>query len=131
MHSVKNPVLVLESTVNDWLSQLNTALQNKKVSSVETLFAADSYWRDLLAFTWTITPCQGPQAIAELLIKKQIVTKAFGFSLAKDRMAPRRIQRAGIDVIEGIFQFETQLGRGYGVVRLLENEPAKAFQLMT
>ncbi len=131
MHSVKNPVLVLESTVNDWLSQLNTALQNKKVSSVETLFAPDSYWRDLLAFTWTITPCQGPQAIAELMIKNQIVTKSFGFSLAKDRMAPRRIQRAGIDVIEGIFQFETQLGRGYGVVRLLENEPSKAFQLMT
>src|SRR5262249_10505807 len=30
-----------------------------------------------------------------------------------------------------IFQFETDLGRGLGVVRLLAGEPSKAFQLMT
>jgi putative flavoprotein involved in K+ transport len=41
------------------------------------------------------------------------------------------VQRAGIDVIEGIFQFETGVGRGYGVVRLLTGEPSRAYQLMT
>ena len=43
----------------------------------------------------------------------------------------RRLQRAGTDVIEGIFRFETEVGRGFGVVRLLAAEPSKAFQLMT
>ena len=56
---------------------------------------------------------------------------ARAFAIAEGRTPPRRMQRAGIDVIEGIFQFETKVGRGYGVVRLLAAEPSMAFQLMT
>ncbi len=62
---------------------------------------------------------------------QQATTKARGFAIAEERTPPRRLQRAGLDVIEGIFQFETAVGRGFGVVRLLANEPSKAFQLMT
>ena len=65
------------------------------------------------------------------MVAKRATVKARGFAVAEGRTLPRRIRRTGIDVIEGIFQFETALGRGFGVVRLLANEPAKAFQLMT
>ncbi|MCE9639233.1 MAG: NAD(P)/FAD-dependent oxidoreductase [Betaproteobacteria bacterium] len=120
-----------QAHVGQWLDQLNVALHSANQASVASLFAPDGHWRDLFAFTWSITPCQGPDAIAALMVEKQLTVKARGFAIAEGRTPPRRVQRAGVDVIEGIFQYETAIGRGFGVVRLLASDPAKAFQLMT
>jgi putative flavoprotein involved in K+ transport len=120
-----------KALVEQWLGGLDVALQSGSRTSVASLFAPDSHWRDLLAFTWSITPRQGAEDIAALMVEKQPAARARGFAIAEGRTPPRRIQRAGIDVIEGIFQFETGVGRGFGVVRLLAEKPSKAFQLMT
>ena len=117
--------------VEQWLGRLDGALQSASRAAVASLFAPDGHWRDLLSFTWTITPCEGAAEIAALMVAKQAVAGARALAVAEERTPPRRIQRAGIDVIEGIFRFETKLGRGFGVVRLLAAEPSKAFQLMT
>ena len=117
--------------VGQWLGQLDVALQSESRASVASLFAPDGHWRDLLAFTWSITPRQGAEDIAALMVAKQATAAARGFAIAEGRTPPRRVQRAGIDVIEGIFRFETDVGRGFGVVRLLAAEPSRAFQLMT
>ena len=120
-----------QAHVEQWLGQLNVALHSANQASVASLFAQDGHWRDLFAFTWSITPCQGPDAIAALMVEKQATVKARGFALAEGRTPPRQVPRTGVDVIEGIFQFETAIGRGFGVVRLLASDPARAFQLMT
>jgi cation diffusion facilitator CzcD-associated flavoprotein CzcO len=120
-----------QELVELWLAQLDAALQSASRASVASLFAADAHWRDLLAFTWSITPSQGAEKIAGLMVAQQETTRARGFAIAPGRTPPRRVHRAGNDVIEGIFRFETQVGRGVGVVRLLAAEPSKAFQLMT
>ena len=117
--------------VEQWLGQLDVALQSESRAAVASLFAPDGHWRDLLAFTWSITPRQGAENIAALMVAKQGSAQARGFAIAEGRTPPRRVQRAGIDVIEGIFRFETAVGRGFGVVRLLAAEPSRAFQLMT
>ncbi|RPI43620.1 MAG: NAD(P)/FAD-dependent oxidoreductase [Betaproteobacteria bacterium] len=65
------------------------------------------------------------------MVAEQATVNAQGFALAQGRTPPRRVQRAGLDVVEGILQFETAVGRCFGVVRLLANEPSRAFQLMT
>ncbi|HYC44917.1 MAG TPA: NAD(P)/FAD-dependent oxidoreductase [Burkholderiales bacterium] len=117
--------------VEQWLSRFDVALQSESRTSAAALFARDGHFRDLLAFTWSITPKQGAEDIAALIVSKQPATNARGFAIAEGRTPPRRVQRAGIDVIEGIFRFETDLGRGFGVVRLLASDPSKAFQLMT
>jgi len=117
--------------VGKWLGQLDAALQSKNRASVASLFVTDGHWRDLLAFTWSITPSQGANDIAALMVTKQAATKARGFAIAQGRTPPRRVQRAGFDVIEAIVQFETDVGRGFGVLRLLASEPSKALQLMT
>lgn len=57
--------------IEQWLVQLNSALQSASASSIACLFAAQSHWRDLLAFTWSITPCQGADAIAALMLSRQ------------------------------------------------------------
>lgn len=120
-----------EERVALWLTRLDAALQSSSRASLASLFAHDGHWRDLLAFTWSITPCQGAENIAASLVAKQATAKARGFAVAEGRTPPRRVNRAGFDVIEGIFRFETELGRGFGVVRLKAEEPIKAVQLMT
>ncbi len=117
--------------IAQWLSNFDAALESASRAAVASLFASDGHWRDLLAYTWSITPCAGAEEIAALMIAKQGAVKARAFAIAEGRTPPRRIQRAGVDVIEGIFKFETNVGRGFGVVRLLAAEPSKAFQLMT
>src|SRR3954469_12136305 len=97
--------------VEQWLSRLDAALQVHDRASLPSLFAPDGHWRDLLAFTWTITPRQGANEIAALMTAQQETARAHAFAIAEGRTPPRRIQRAGIEVIEGIFQFETAVGR--------------------
>ena len=137
MNTAERPVIdkgVIPSDkalVAQWLGQFEVALQGADQAALAALFASDGHWRDLLAFTWSITPSQGADAIAALMAARQPAVSARGFAIAAGRTPPRRAQRAGIDVIEAIFQFETEVGRGFGVLRLLASEPAKAFQMMT
>src|SRR5258706_14274701 len=115
--SGKTVVQFEKELIEQWLGQLDAALQSENRASVASLFAPDGHWRDLLAFTWSITPCQGAEAIAALMVAKQGTARARGFAVAQERTPPRSAKRAGMDVVEGIFQFETEIGRGIGVVR--------------
>lgn len=114
-----------------WLAGMERALQQQDSAPLAALFADDCHWRDLLAFTWNITPCAGAAQIAQRLLATQAQTQASGFRLAAGRTAPRQIKRAGVDCIEALFEFETAVGRGYGVLRLLAAQPGKAWVFMT
>ena len=117
--------------VEKWLETFSRALENGQSNDLRYCFSDNAHWRDLLAFTWSIVPFEGKDAICRGLIKSQSNTKARHFSLADNRTSPRKINRLGEDVIEGIFTFETDLGRGEGVVRLLAAEPSKAWIFLT
>ncbi len=117
--------------VQAWIERFNTALANADATMFGDLFVADGHFRDVLAFTWCLTPAEGARNIAALLFETQPRVKARAFAIATGRTAPRSVQRAGNDVIEAIIEFETEVGRGHGVLRLLASEPTRAFQLMT
>ena len=119
------------SAVEQWLGSLETALRDGSRKAIAALFAPDGHWRDLLAFTWDLTPLSGADQIAAALSKVQPTAQARGFAIAGNRTPPRRIRRHGIDVIEAIFEFETAVGHGNGVVRLLVAQPAQAWVLLT
>lgn len=137
MNYVKDSVLADSAVANEaslvqqWLGSLETALRDGNKSAIAKLFVADSHWRDLLAFTWDLTPQLGMDQIAAAMVKAQPVVKAHDFVIAENRTPPRRTRRHGIDVIEAIFDFETNVGRGNGVIRLLADQPAKAWVLLT
>src|SRR4051812_39896230 len=107
-----------EAVVRQWLASLEAALRDRSRSAISALFAPDSHWRDLLAFTWSLTPHIGADRIAAAMAELQAVTQAHGFAIARNRTAPRRVRRLGIEVIEALFDFETAVGRGSGVLRL-------------
>ena len=49
-----------------WLGDFGDALERGDAGGVAALFHAESYWRDLVAFTWNITTTEGPDDIAAM-----------------------------------------------------------------
>jgi cation diffusion facilitator CzcD-associated flavoprotein CzcO len=121
----------LAAVVQAWLAQFERALDNE--AALKSVFTADGYWRDVLAFTWDIETAHGRDAIARALSAQAERTAASGFELAPNRTPPRQVTRIGTRAIEAIFRFETAQGRGSGVVRLVTDagEGVKAWTLLT
>ena len=126
----------LTTRVDAWLAEFENALSSAGPEDLASLFHADSYWRDVLAFTWLITTVHGAKAIAAALNSRIGQVRACAFRTDRERTAPRRVTRAGTETIEAIFVFETAQGRGDGVVRLVpdpadEGKELKAWTLLT
>jgi hypothetical protein len=112
-----------------WLAQFERALAAPSRGRLETLFHADSHWRDVLALTWRIKTVSGADAILRELVAHAGRARPTGFRLDPHRTAPRNVTRAGTDAIEAIFSFETAQGRGSGVLRLTgDAQDANAFR---
>ena len=117
-----------------WLADFEAALTARDMAALAALFHADSHWRDILAFTWHMTPVAGADAIAQRLAAEQAQTGARHFHLpSANRRAPRQVKRLGIDSIEAIFEFDTKDGHGDGILRLsaAEDGSMKAWLLST
>ncbi|MFF7058008.1 NAD(P)-binding domain-containing protein [Achromobacter spanius] len=117
--------------VSNWLVRFDIALQSGSRAELESLFVADSHWRDLIALTWTVTPSDGRSAVVGKFLESQPISKARGFKLDPVNPMPRRVTRAGEEVIESFFQFETATGRGRGLVRFRVAEPNAAWVIST
>jgi putative flavoprotein involved in K+ transport len=105
----ETPAATLEAV----LGRLNDALETGDAKAAAALFQADSYWRDLVAFTWNIRTMEGPDQILAMLESQ--LPKIRPGSL---RLDASETPTASGDVIEGWIEFETEAGRGYGHVRL-------------
>jgi len=97
--------------LSKWLSVFGQALKRGDVETAASMFAKDSYWRDLVAFTWNIKTAEGRDAIAAML--EATLTSARPEKLRLDGAASE-----ADGVTEGWFTFETHVARGHGHVRL-------------
>ncbi|WP_234853236.1 NAD(P)/FAD-dependent oxidoreductase [Paracoccus everestensis] len=111
---------MLDSTVTSRtqavLDTLNAALAAGDVDSAKALFAADSYWRDLVSVTWNLKTVEGPEGVADMLSQQLEHTRPGNF----------RIQTGEIPAEEGgvittWITFETKAGRGWGLMRLKDD----------
>src|SRR5262249_13937937 len=103
------------------LARLEAALKASDVDAVPALLHTDGLWRDVLAFTWTIQTMSGGAAITTTLRETLARTAPRNFHIPAKRTPPRWVSRAGAEALEALFEFETALGRGAGVVRLTPN----------
>ena len=118
-----------------WLAGFERALVSGDTKKIAAMFHQDSHWRDVLAFTWNLTPVEGQDNIAARLAAEQPRTGARGFHLPAGRKPPRHVRRLGIECIEAIFEFHTTDGLGNGIIRLSPasdgSEEMKAWLLST
>jgi putative flavoprotein involved in K+ transport len=109
------------AVVDDWLAQFGAALSAGDAARAAALFAADSYWRDLIAFTWNIKTVEGPGEIAAMLEATLPAVRPSGWRLTEEPA------EAG-GVTEAWIEFETAAGRGQGLLRLRDGQ---AWTLLT
>jgi len=125
----------LSVAVESWLAQFEDALAKPDDGLLKGLFHPDSYWRDVLALSWTLQTINGRDAILKTLRSQATEAMPSGFAIDPDRAAPRQVTRAGTSSIEAIFKFETALGRGDGILRLIpdadDGNRLKAWTLLT
>lgn len=118
-----------------WLAEFEAALTARDDGALKKLFHLDSHWRDAFALSWTLQTMDGRDAILTTLAAQAAAAAPSGFAVDPDRQAPRKVMRAGTDCIEAIFKFETALGRGDGVIRLIpdagDGGRLKAWTLLT
>ncbi|MGB8400594.1 flavin-containing monooxygenase [Bradyrhizobium sp.] len=125
----------LSLAADTWLAQFEDALARPEDGLRNSLFHPDSYWRDVLALSWNIQTINGADAILQELRTQARRAAPDGFAIDPDRAAPRKVMRAGTSAIEAIFRFETAVGRGSGIVRLIpdlaDGNTLKAWTLLT
>jgi putative flavoprotein involved in K+ transport len=112
------------TVVTAWLSGFQDALAAGDVDAAAGMFADDSYWRDLVAFTWNIVTVEGPAGVRDLLTNTLDRVRPVGLRVADDLGEPTE----GGGVVESWIAFETSGARGVGHLRLRKG---KAWTLLT
>jgi putative flavoprotein involved in K+ transport len=99
--------------VENWLAGFEAALTAHDPEGVAALFAATSFWRDLVAFTWNLTTVENRDGVADLVRATAETTGAHGFHLTEEPTEADGVTEAWI-------AFETAVGRGRGHLRLTD-----------
>ena len=120
MTTTQPTATTIEAT--QWLQAFAAALARNDTDATAALFHEDSYWRDLVAFTWNITTLEGRDRICHMLESRNTDTAATDWQLEGDPT------HTSDGVIDAWLTFTTAVGRGKGRLRLRDG---KAWQLFT
>ena len=116
-----------QQQVDTWLAGFEQALAARDVEGAAAMFAATSFWRDLVAFSWNLTTVEDPAGVADLLRATLETTDPSGFTTEEPPASEDGVTTAWI-------RFETAVGRGRGMLRLVaqdEDGAPKAWTLLT
>ncbi|MBT9290354.1 NAD(P)/FAD-dependent oxidoreductase [Prosthecodimorpha staleyi] len=103
--------------VEAFLGRLDAALQAGDIDAAVDLFGTECYWRDLVAFTWNIKTVEGRDQVRDLLTQTLATTKPRGWRIAEETEASE-----GGGILEAWISFETEVARGYGLIRLRDGQ---------
>ncbi|GAA1874119.1 flavin-containing monooxygenase [Lapillicoccus jejuensis] len=108
-----------------WLDGFQDALTARDVDRAAGMFAAQSFWRDLVSFTWNIATVENPEGVRDLLAETLERTDPTGFATSEPATEDGGVVTAWI-------VFETAVGRGNGLLRLKEEDGQdKAWTLLS
>ncbi len=107
--------------VDQWLSSFDQALTRGDSAAAAELFAPESFWRDLVAFTWNIRTVEGQSGVRDMLDQTLANVRPRGWHRTEEPTAADGVTEAWIE-------FETEVGRGRGHLRLIDGQ---AFTLLT
>ena len=111
--------------VDAWLADFEAALAVRDIDRVAGMFAVDSFWRDLVSFTWNLKTMEGREQITDMLTTRLAGTDPSGFRTRETPTADEGVTTAFIE-------FETAVGRGVGHLRLKDEDGVpRAWTLLT
>jgi hypothetical protein len=128
--AAKAPVIHIEekktvepvSVAQQWLSKLETILKNNDVSALSTVMHQDSWWRDMLAVSWDIRTLHSLDKLLLYFSDNLAHTEMHNLKLrTTGKFAPNLSSPIeGLEWVESMFDFETKVGRGSGMLRLCQ-----------
>ena len=86
--------------VSDWLAAFGAALERADIDAATAMFAEESYWRDLVSFTWNLKTMEGRGQIADMLGAQLEHVRPTGFTIVGEANEAE-------GVTDGWFDFET------------------------
>ncbi|MCZ4077873.1 NAD(P)/FAD-dependent oxidoreductase [Rhodococcus sp. H36-A4] len=104
-----------QERVDAWLADFEAALTARDIERVTAKFTVDSFWRDLVTFTWNLKTVEGREGIAAMLEDRLDDTDPSNFRTIE---APDEAD----GVTSAWIEFETATSRGKGHLRL-KNDP--------
>lgn len=107
-----------------WLTDFAAALSARSIDEAAAMFASESYWRDLVSFTWNLTTVEHRAGVRDLL------------RATVDHISPTDFELSEpAETVDGVttawFTFSTAVGRGTGIMRLIDENGPKAWTLLT
>jgi putative flavoprotein involved in K+ transport len=114
-----------QERVDAWLADFESALADRDINRVVGKFATDSFWRDLVAFTWNLKTVEGHDGISGMLTERLHDTDPSGFRTAE---TPTEDLDGEHVITSAFIEFETAAGRGKGHLRLRDD---KGWTLLT
>ncbi len=119
MSTTATPSVAAE--IDQWLSRFGEALARGDSNAAAELFAEESFWRDLVAFTWNVKTVEGRAGVRDMLEHTLAHIKPRGWHTTEEPTAADGVSEAWI-------AFETEVGRGRGHLRLIGGQ---AWTLLT
>ncbi|MDJ0393481.1 NAD(P)/FAD-dependent oxidoreductase [Rhodococcus sp. G-MC3] len=104
-----------QERVDAWLADFEAALSARDLDRVAAKFAVDSFWRDLVTFTWNLKTVEGRDGIKGMLAERLNDTDPRGFHTTETPDEADGVTSAWIE-------FETATSRGKGHLRLKGDE---------
>jgi hypothetical protein len=102
-----------------WCSKFSDLVAAENAQDISELFIQDGHWRDLLALTWDFRTFSGKDKIRSFLSDRLALSKLTNIRL-DPKVAPELSQPfPDVAWIHAFFLFETPVGRGSGVFRLV------------
>ena len=96
-----------------FLARFEAVLAGGDIDAATGLFAEECYWRDLVSFTWNIRTMEGRDQVRDMLKACLARVKPHNWHVASGETATE-----ADGVAEAWISFETDVARGYGLIRL-------------
>ena len=126
------PNLDAKKVVTEWFESFASYAESGNVDGVIGLLVDNAFWRDILALTWDFRTFDGASRIKKFLSDRLVSTNLKTLKLKDDFLG---LQQPWPDVawIQAMFEFETDVGIGSGIVRLVPtaNEEWKGHCIFT
>ena len=108
----------VKEVASQWLESFALKVRSADIEGITNLFVEDAFFRDILALTWDFRTFEGTHAIKKFLEDRLHKAKPSSFKL-KDEFLGLQQPYPDVAWIQAMFDFETDVGLGSGVFRLV------------
>lgn len=108
-----------DAIISQWLQSFEAALATEPLD-LEELFVEESWLKDALALSWDLRTLQGVSKITQYVLEHKARNELFNLNASQSSCLRPALKEMGPMVwLESAFNFETKIGEGRGVLRLV------------